>query len=77
MYYQDEKKTFEFLSGILIGAVLGAGIALLVAPTSGHRTRRRMIRQIVSGRDALGERVEGWADEVGARLRQRSRKRRR
>jgi gas vesicle protein len=31
--------------GMVIGAVIGAGIALLVAPASGHETRRLISRR--------------------------------
>lgn len=31
--------------GMVIGAVIGAGIALLVAPASGHETRRQLSRR--------------------------------
>jgi hypothetical protein len=36
MYYDDEARRFNFLSGLTLGTVLGAGLALLMAP----RTRR-------------------------------------
>ena len=34
-----------FAAGILIGALVGAGIALLVAPSSGEETRRMLSRR--------------------------------
>jgi gas vesicle protein len=40
MYYNDEARRFNFLSGLLCGSVLGAGLALLVAPQKGVRLRR-------------------------------------
>jgi gas vesicle protein len=33
-----------FTAGLLFGAALGAGIALLLAPESGRETRRRLAR---------------------------------
>jgi gas vesicle protein len=33
------KKTFSFVSFFAIGSIVGAGIALLMAPQSGERTR--------------------------------------
>jgi len=49
--------TGSFLAGIVVGAAVGAGVALLLAPASGHDTRRA-IRKRVKGmsRDAAG----GW-----------------
>ena len=32
MYYDDEARRFNFLSGFLLGAVLGTGLALLTVP---------------------------------------------
>ena len=32
MYYDDEARRFNFISGLLLGAVLGTGLALLAAP---------------------------------------------
>ena len=37
MYYNDEARSFNFLSGLLCGSVLGAGLAMLVAPQKGVR----------------------------------------
>jgi gas vesicle protein len=34
-----------FAAGLLIGALIGAGIALLVAPSSGEETRRMISRR--------------------------------
>lgn len=34
-----------FVAGLLIGALVGAGIALLVAPQSGEETRRSLARR--------------------------------
>jgi hypothetical protein len=35
MYYHDEDRRFNFLSGLICGSVLGAGLAMLVAPQKG------------------------------------------
>jgi gas vesicle protein len=39
----------------LVGASLGAAIALLYAPTSGEETRRRIGKRAEEGREALAE----------------------
>ena len=79
MYFEEEnsKGTFKFLSGLAIGALLGAGIALMVAPQSGKRTRRKMIRQVVTGRRNLGAKVGDWTDDLGTALRRRGQRKRR
>jgi hypothetical protein len=35
MYYHDKDRRFNFLSGLICGSVLGAGLAMLVAPQKG------------------------------------------
>lgn len=54
-----------FGAGVAVGALLGAGLALLLAPDSGPMTRRRLGR--VSKR-ARGRAVDAWA-ELGEELR--------
>lgn len=46
MYYEDQSRRFNVASGLLSGAVLGAGIALLLLP---DRTRVRRIRRAATG----------------------------
>jgi hypothetical protein len=38
MYYDDEARRFNFLSGFLLGAVLGTGIALAARPRRARTT---------------------------------------
>ena len=40
MYYEDQSRSFNLASGLLSGAVLGAGIALLLLPDRTSRSRR-------------------------------------
>ncbi len=46
MYYEDQSRSFNLASGLLSGAVLGAGIALLLLP---DRARVRRIRRAAAG----------------------------
>lgn len=57
MYYDDDSGTLNFVLGMALGALIGAGVALLVAPEAGSRTRRR-----------LRETAEDWGDTAGDRL---------
>lgn len=41
MYYDDEARRFNFLSGLVFGAMLGTGLALLLVPEKGTRRRSR------------------------------------
>ncbi len=61
------------LVGIMIGAAIGAGVALLMAPSSGSETRRRigvtsrrLGSRLRSGVDHARDRVSGLKHDVGA-----------
>ena len=64
MDYDHETRTVNFLSGAILGAVLGAGIALLMAPDSGSKTRSRIRRAATDARGAAGDRFDDFADDV-------------
>jgi gas vesicle protein len=40
---------------LVVGAVLGAAVALLLAPESGARTRRKLVKQAERGRKTILE----------------------
>ena len=72
MYYEDKDNgTFHFVAGMLLGAVLGASIALLAAPAPGKRTRRNIVRAVSRATHDTGEKLESLRDEVGNLLAQR------
>ncbi len=62
MYYEDDAGGVPFLVGILMGILIGAGLALLVAPQSGRRTRRRLARRV---EDVTDDAVGKWDDVTG------------
>jgi gas vesicle protein len=64
MDHDHEARTANFLSGVILGAVLGAGIALLMAPASGTKTRRRIRRVASDAKGAAGDRFDEFADDV-------------
>jgi gas vesicle protein len=68
MEYDHEAQVFNFVSGLFLGAVLGAGIALLTAPESGRRTRRRIRRVAGDIRENATDRWEELADDVKGRV---------
>lgn len=68
MEYDHEGQVFNFLTGLVLGAFIGAGAALLTAPQSGRRTRRR-IKKVASGvRDTATDRWEDLAEDVKDRV---------
>ena len=52
--YREEQPGASFMLGIMTGALIGAGVALLFAPKAGTEMRQQ-----------LGEQYRGLADKVG------------
>lgn len=67
MEYEHESRIVSFLSGLLLGAVIGAGVALVTAPESGRRTRKRIRRAAGDLRDSASDRWEGLRDTASDR----------
>lgn len=57
-----------FVMGLLLGAAIGATAALLTAPQSGRRTRRKLGRTASEIRRNTGDRWEDLADDVKTRV---------
>lgn len=64
MEYENDNGALNFLTGLVCGAAIGAGIAILMAPESGKRTRRRITRAAEDLRFNATDRWEDIADEV-------------
>ncbi|MFQ6046231.1 MAG: YtxH domain-containing protein [Gemmatimonadales bacterium] len=63
-----------FVSGLLLGAVLGASVALLAAPERGSVTRRRIAARLRDLQDDARDQMEDWRDEAGEELRRQRRR---
>ncbi|HWV57126.1 MAG TPA: YtxH domain-containing protein [Longimicrobiales bacterium] len=66
MEYDESPRIFNVLTGFALGVVVGAGIALLLAPESGKRTRKRVLRIASDARSTAGHRLEDLSDEARA-----------
>ncbi len=64
MEYDDDARLFNFVSGLICGAAIGAGVALLMAPDSGKKTRRRIHRAAEDLRDTASDRWDDISEEV-------------
>jgi gas vesicle protein len=62
-----------FAVGVIFGAFLGAGIALLFAPERGDKTRRRLRHRLRSLRDEAGNQLERAGKRTGRDLLRRRR----
>ncbi|MDE2782780.1 MAG: YtxH domain-containing protein [Gemmatimonadota bacterium] len=56
------------IGAFLLGALVGAGIALLFAPGSGEETQARLRTQARKLRELTGERVRGLREDLSARV---------
>ncbi len=56
------------IGAFLLGALVGAGIALLFAPASGEETQERLRTQTRKLRELTGERVRGLREDLTARV---------
>ncbi|HEY5759797.1 MAG TPA: YtxH domain-containing protein [Steroidobacter sp.] len=72
--WNDEESTGSgtFLLGALAGALVGAGVALLMAPKAGAEVRRDLTEGYGSVRDAASRRYRDLADRASAKLDQAS-----
>lgn len=68
MEYEDDARLFNFLSGLVCGAAIGAGVALMMAPQSGRKTRKKLHRAAEDLRDNATERWEEVAVDVRDRM---------
>ena len=57
-----------FLLGALAGALVGAGVALLMAPKTGAQTRQDLNSGFNTVRDAAARRYRDLADKANAKL---------
>lgn len=64
MYYDEDSGAVSFFAGVLLGAVLGASIALLAAPSDGRKTRKRLVRAVSGARSAAEDRWDDIAGDV-------------
>ena len=67
MDYENDNRV-TFMSGLLLGALIGASVALLTAPEPGRRTRRRLQKTAGNLKDTAGDRWEDLADDVRGRV---------
>lgn len=69
MSNEEEYSAVSFISGLLLGLAVGAGLTLLVAPQSGRRTRRTLVRSIEDMADTASNRWDDVTDEVRSAVR--------
>lgn len=68
MSLEDEQGAFNFFAGLVCGLTIGAGFALMLAPDSGKKTRKRLHRAAGDLRENATDRWEEIADQVRDRV---------
>lgn len=63
-----EDQLVGFIAGLLLGAAIGATAALLSAPQSGRRTRRKLGRTALEIRKSTGDRWDEVAEDVRTKV---------
>ena len=56
--------TLKVVSGFVVGALAGVTAGLLFAPTSGQKTRKKIVKQFEHLRDDLAQDVEDKFDHL-------------
>jgi gas vesicle protein len=68
MNSDQDRLVVSFASGIVLGAVIGAGVALLTSPQSGKRTRRTIRRRAKRVRGSASGRLDDLASDLKAKI---------
>ncbi len=63
-----------FIGGLVLGALIGAGVALLVAPERGDITRRRLRTKLRDVGDDAREQLDDFRSDAERELRRHRRK---
>ncbi|MDE3003238.1 MAG: YtxH domain-containing protein [Gemmatimonadota bacterium] len=64
----EERQAVSFVSGLLLGAVIGAGVAILTAPQPGRKTRRRIRKVARRAKSQTTNRLDDLAMELKRRV---------
>jgi gas vesicle protein len=60
----NNKKTWSFLISLMVGSLIGAGVALLMAPQSGDKTRALIRDKSIELKDKALETAESTRDRA-------------
>lgn len=63
-----ERQAWSFLTGLVLGGVIGASVAMLTAPQPGRKTRKRIRRSARRLRGTTSERLDDLASELKGKV---------
>jgi gas vesicle protein len=70
MEYDRDGQVLNFVSGLVLGAIIGAGIALLTAPNDGRKMRKRLRKTAAELGGGASDRWDELADDVKEKVEQ-------
>lgn len=68
MESDQERQVLSFVSGLALGAVIGAGVAILTAPRPGRKTRKKLRKVARRARGETANRLDELAAEFKGRV---------
>lgn len=63
-----EREAVSFVSGLVLGAIIGAGVAMLTAPQPGRKTRKRIRRTARKLQGSASDRFDELAGEIKGKV---------
>ncbi len=61
---ESESSFGAFLAGFIIGGLVGAAVALILAPQSGEEVRSQLAARSTDWRDRVNENRQNWSENV-------------
>ena len=68
MHSDQERQVVSFVSGLILGSIIGAGVALLTAPQPGHKTRKRVRKTARRLQGTATDRLDDLATDLKGRV---------
>jgi gas vesicle protein len=68
MAHEEDPQILGFVAGLICGAAIGAGVAILMAPDAGIKTRKRLQKAAVDLRETAADRWDDVAEDVKDRV---------
>ena len=64
MSSETEREAVSFVSGLVLGAIIGAGVAMLTAPQPGRKTRKHIRKRARKLQGTATDRLDDLAGEI-------------
>ena len=68
MNSETEREAVSFVSGLVLGAIIGTGVAMLTAPQPGRKTRKRIRKQARKLQGDATDRLDELAGEIKGKV---------